>query len=68
MNFEGHTPCSVRSSGQGGGFASCSPKYISRGYKNRAISEKMFGTLAIFYDSLKGYFSTFSFFLLSDDS
>jgi hypothetical protein len=36
----------------------------SRGYKNRAISEKMFGTLAIFYDSLKGYFCTFFFFFV----
>ncbi len=41
---------------------------FSRGYKKRAISEKMFGTLAIFYDSLKGFFSTFFFFLLSEES
>ncbi len=34
----------------------------SRGYKKRAIAEKMFGTLAIFNDSLKGYFSTFFLF------
>jgi hypothetical protein len=40
----------------------------SRGYKKRAIAEKMFGTLAIFFDSLKGYFSPFFFFLLSEDS
>jgi hypothetical protein len=40
----------------------------SRGYKKRAIAEKMFGTLAIFSDSLQGYFSTFFFFLLSEDS
>ncbi len=40
----------------------------SRGYKKRAIAEKMFGTLAIFSDRLQGYFSTFSFFLLSEDS
>jgi hypothetical protein len=40
----------------------------SRGYKKRAIAEKMFGNLAIFSDSLKGYFSTFFFFLLSEDS
>jgi hypothetical protein len=39
-------------------------QYIhSRGYKKRAIVKKMFGTLVIFSDSLKGYFSTFfSFF------
>ncbi len=34
----------------------------SRGYKKRAIAEKMFGNLAIFSDSLQGYFSTFFFF------
>ncbi len=41
----------------------------SRGYKKRAIAEKMFRTFAIFlYDSLKGYFSTFVLFLLLEDS
>jgi hypothetical protein len=42
--------------------------HYSRGYKKRAIAEKMFGTLAIFSDRLQGYFSTFIFFLLSEDS
>ncbi len=40
----------------------------SRGYEKHAIAEKMFETLAIFSDSLQGYFSTFFFFLLSEDS
>jgi hypothetical protein len=43
------------------------PTY-SRGYKKRAIAEKMFGTLAIFSESLQGYFSTFFFILVSEDS
>jgi hypothetical protein len=39
-----------------------SSRLYSRGYKKRAIAEKMFGTLAIFSDSLKGCFPLFSFF------
>jgi hypothetical protein len=36
----------------------------SRGYKKRAIAEKMFGTLVIFSESLQGYFSTFFLFFV----
>jgi hypothetical protein len=36
--------------------------------KNMPLLKKCLRSLAIFYDSLKGYFSTFFFFLLSDDS
>jgi hypothetical protein len=45
-----------------------SPGQYSRGYKKRAIVEKMFETLVIFSDSLKGYFPLFFIFLLSKDS